>query len=209
MTPPIRIDDFDERLKQVLSDGFRNADAMFASIVNRMVSHERYYFGLHSMAEMDSEKLELSINEEHTHLITTRIFGDTNGKSYLLLSEDEKNEIIRLTGLEKASTEMKIGFLKELANILSAAVITVISNEYKMKVYGDVPQLHPIGPIEMDDMIRQDFCNVHHLYIVSAFLKAELQPGFKLIFVWAIVKDGLKEKVFSPVQQFMKMSSAQ
>ncbi len=183
------MNDLDARLQKTLTHGFQHADALISRMLGRAVSHHGYHFGLHSVAEISTEKINLLVNEESMLLITTNIFGVANGKSYLLLSEEEMDMIIQLKELEEASQDMKISFIKEIANILSAAVITVLSNEFGIKAFGDIPVLHASDSVKIEDMIRSDFNAAQWVYIVCAHLQTEIDPNLNLAFIWVIAKD--------------------
>jgi hypothetical protein len=184
MTQPLSMDDLDARMLKALSNGFHHADEMFSRLLERKVLHNGYYFDLQALSGLNKGKSNLMMNKKNSLLITTNIFGMANGKSYLLLSELEMNNIVNIKGLEDASSEMKISFVKELANILSASVITVISNEFNIKVFGDIPILHT-SPIKIEDVIREDFNDAQSVFILGTHLKSETVPKLKMVFIWA------------------------
>ena len=92
------------------------------------------------------------------YVLTTEVKGSLQGKSYLLLNNDEAMWVINrmkvqrsapaesLTGLQKAA-------LLELDNILSAAAITQIANQLDIFCYGDVPGLQKMNAAQLRSLL--------------------------------------------------------
>jgi chemotaxis protein CheY-P-specific phosphatase CheC len=72
-------------------------------------------------------------------VLTTRLMGDIHGKSYLIFNTEESNEIGAAIG--QASSMLHEAALLEIDNIVSAAIISDLSNALAVEVYGDVPHL--------------------------------------------------------------------
>ena len=104
-----------------------------------------------------SEKDLSLIGEKQFNVLTTQIIGDTKGKSYLFLSEKDAAEMFKLTtGQEPDNDEFLEAVLKETDNIVSAAFISVIADQYKLKVYGDVPHYFKMTQEEISDQYSKD-----------------------------------------------------
>lgn len=93
-------------------------------------------------------------------VVTTDIMGDMKGKSYLILNERECDQVYDFCtgkGYEKQTGVPRAEVLKELDNILSAAVITEFSNRLGITVYGDVPHIFTMGKKDIQTMVQNDF----------------------------------------------------
>jgi hypothetical protein len=126
-------------------------------------------------------------------LLTTQIFGDVNGKSYLFLP-DAALDILTSTipAACNSSINFKEEFIKELNNILSAAVITKLSNLLAKKMFGDVPEL--IGKVKghLNDIIQDDFSDeLDEVYINSIYFSFENHNDINPLFVWVLDKSTL------------------
>jgi hypothetical protein len=79
-------------------------------------------------------------------------------------------------------------FAKELDNILSASVITRLSNDLRVKVYGDIPILVGQTTATIEDIIREDFADhtskvyINSIYFSFAKEDSLLSPHF----VWVM-----------------------
>lgn len=168
----------------VLEKGYANATMAFSKIMNDEVIHREIFAGLHAMTSVALSSFEPIKGKPFHFVITTEMFGDLRGKSYLMLS-DEDIEI--LSGhLSLKSPTLKTEFLKELDNILSAAVITKFSNEFTAKVYGDIPILLK-DVTNLAEMILDDFSSHSSQSFLSAVhLDVKRQPALKPLFVWVL-----------------------
>src|SRR5687767_4794724 len=156
-------------LKNSFESGYMNASLSLSQMIKRK--------GAVTNFDMGSVKLGASFLESEEYkkfngsylLLTTEIFGEVIGKNYLFLSSKDV-EIFTSTmpSTSEAETELKEEFIKELDNILSAAVITKLSNALNKKMYGNVPQL--IGKVNchIDELINDDFSDdMEEAYINS------------------------------------------
>ncbi len=132
-------------------------------------------------------------------LITTENFGDVFGKSYLLLTQNDFGTLIENIGMSKdPKVDFRMEFMKEVDNIISAAVITKLSNHLKIKMYGDIPIW--VGPEskKIDEPIKTDFQDkATEIYLNTISFTFEKNPSVKPLFVWAIdsnIAEKMKEK---------------
>ena len=135
-------------------------------------------------------------------IITTDIIGELKGKSYFLLNAEECNQIYNLcTGGDRNKPTGLAGdeVLKELDNILSAAVITRFSNCLKITIYGDVPRIWTGENKDFQTMIRNDLSeNLASDTVIVADVKFTLKgcKNFRPRLIWK-----LAEPFYSLIQQ--------
>lgn len=177
-------------LKSAFEAGYSNAAVALSQLIQEKVYCNNFHHSHHSL-ERNPLKDTTSMNTEDAHvLITTEVFGDVSGKSYLLLDQHEFEILTSGVSSGKNSpTDIRIEFIKELDNILSAAVITKLSDHLGLAMYGNIPQW--IGPLESSivDLIHKDFNEeTARAYISSAYFSFDTYPKIHPFFIW--VMDG-------------------
>lgn len=93
-------------------------------------------------------------------VLKTEIVGTIAGINYSVFTSEEVRLLCRQVlnqepGMEE-SGEFIIGFLKEIENVLAAAVITEIADRSKAMIYGDVPKLQAIALHQVPELIRDE-----------------------------------------------------
>jgi len=175
-------------LTEAFKSGYLNAANSLSMLVNEKVLYHSCYQATHFVDSFNMSSIYPSEagKRESRMLITTEVFGDVFGKSYLILSQ---NDFAVLTRNINQSKDLKVNFrhefLKEVDNILSAAVITKLSNKLKMKMYGDIPMW--IGPVQSDvgKIINSDFLDrASEVYVNSIVFTFDKTPSVKPLFIW-------------------------
>jgi len=181
-------------LKNAFESGYSNAAASLSKMIKDKICFNNSYFGFHRMDSNDfSNKKSFSRNESNI-LITTEIFGDVTGKSYFLISDREFDLLTH--GIPEGrdpNVNLKEEFAKELDNILSASVITKLSNELNQKMYGDIPVL--VGKVNgrIEDIIYDDFNELsEEIYVNSTFFLFENNPDIMPFFVWVVDSSAIR-----------------
>ena len=181
-------------LKSAFESGFSNAASSLSRMINDKVCFKNYYSDFHTLESDQFSSIDLTNHNGSSVLITTEIFGDITGKSYLLISEKEFDLLTH--GIPKGTDPtvcLKEEFTKELDNILSASVITRLSNELSRKMYGDIPIL--VGKVSgsIVDIIYDDFSEqTEMVYVNSIYFDFEKQPGVNPVFIWVVDAGSLR-----------------
>ena len=167
----------------LFNTGFAHAAQAFSQIIARDVSVETARF----VAAEEDIKHAMHARSESTTLITTDIIGEAEGSSYLLLS-DQANQALQGICLPTTlnahqRTIMGEAVLKEIDNIVSAAVITKLSETLGLSIFGGVPQLHNLPSDNTEKMFRESFGQDYEncLLVSTRFLFTDvrqLQPQF-------------------------------
>jgi len=137
-------------LIHVMNDGFSKAAASFSRLVNRQV---RIINSQSVLIRHEDDFSCISEEQGDLYVLITQIIGDVTGKSFLIFNEEESNEIFSLMKMPAANTALHEAFLMELDNIISASVISEISNKLEVDVYGDVPQLFKIHACDLQEFL--------------------------------------------------------
>lgn len=175
-----------DKLNNSFDAGYANATTALARMTGLQIGFNKFHAGFHRVGEARVD--DPTFLNQGSLLLTTEIFGDITGKSYLFLSDKEMDLLtVGIPVGKDASINLKEEFLKELDNILSASVITKLSNELKVKMYGNIPLLQGKTLAKIEDTIEDDFSEqTEAIYInaISFFIEGhpEMKPGF----VWVL-----------------------
>ncbi|MEP4002539.1 MAG: hypothetical protein ABJM12_19170 [Ekhidna sp.] len=141
-------------------------------------------------AELDTNRF--GDPNQDVHLIKTELMGELKGTSHLIFSEKEVSKLYEACLPEKIakddsneSTIMKLGFLTEIDNMVSAAVITEFSNFLDAEIYGNVPSLKVLKATELNEFITKEsseFESIIHFKAVFHGKELDICPDFIWVF---------------------------
>ena len=137
-------------LIHVMNDGFAKAATSFSRLVNRQV---RIINSQSVVIRHDDDFSCISEEQGDLFVLITQIIGDVTGKSFLIFNEEESEEIFRMMGTSVSNAALHEAFLMEIDNIISASVISEISNKLELDIYGDVPQLSKIHARDLQEFL--------------------------------------------------------
>ncbi len=184
-----------ENLKAAFKSGYSNAVTSLSKLTNDKIQFNNFHDNFHRLdSDFFNKQASFSRNGDN-HLITTEIFGDITGKSYLFLSDTEFEMLT--SGV--LNSDLKEEYIKEMDNILSASVITHLANNLKLKMYGDIPFF--VGKVKgkVEDIIFDDFNEqIDEVYINAISFSFEARPDVTPFFVWVVdsqVQYALESKV--------------
>ncbi len=129
--------DRDNLLIRIMNSGFDKAAASFSKFINRDVKivNSQSLLVRHDNFSYSSDE------QGDVYVLITQIIGEISGKSFLIFSQEESQEIFHTLNTSVSNDALKEAFLMEIDNIISASVISEISNKLEIEIYGDVPQL--------------------------------------------------------------------
>ena len=136
---------------KLIFEGLSMAKSSMEMILQSPVSIEQIEYGT---SDLDIDRFG-GVDSE-VHVIKTALMGELKGTSHLIFSENEVNKLYQSCLPEKIAKDdskesmiMKLGFLTEIDNMVSAAVITEFSNFLGVEIYGNVPSLKVIKANEI------------------------------------------------------------
>ncbi len=185
-------------LKSSFESGYTNASLSLSQMIKRKGAAVNN-FDMGSV-KLGSDFLQSEDYKKFTGsylLLTTEIFGDVNGKNYLFLSTKDVEMFTSSIPSGIGSCEdLKEEFIKELDNILSAAVITKLSNSLNKKMYGNVPQLIGTVRCHINDLINDDFGeDTEEVYVNSICFTFEDHAEIQPLFVWVLDKSSFEDSL--------------
>jgi len=178
--------DFETNLKDAFESGYVNAASSLSKMTKDKVFFHNFHHSMHKLSGDGILDLNSFSRNGTNFLVTTEIFGDVTGKSYLLLSQ---HDFDLLTNNIRGSNGniLKEEYIKELDNILSAAVITKLSNDLKLKMYGDIPMLETRMEGSVEDTIFNDFKGqTEEIYVNSIFFSFDGHSNISPFFIWVM-----------------------
>lgn len=179
-------------LKRSFESGYLNASLSLSQMIKRKGGIINFDMGSVKLGTNFLEAEEYKKFKGSYLLLTTEIFGEVIGKNYLFLSSKDL-EVFTSVMPCTTDTNLTEEFIKELDNILSAAVITKLSNALNKRMYGNVPQLIGTVNCQINDLINDDFGDeMEEAYINSIYFTFEDGTGARPLFVWVLDKSSIE-----------------
>lgn len=186
-------------LIHAMNIGFDKAALSFSQLIKRPVKI------VHSQSILIHHKNDFSyVAEEQGELyvLTTHIIGSISGKSFLILSKEECEEIFSALGTSVKNDVLREAFLLEIDNIISASVISELANSLSLEIYGDVPKLYKVDARQIQDFLFHEIKGENSASVIFSnttfqFDKDKVHPQF----IWS-----LSNKIFE-INSFEKISA--
>lgn len=180
-------------LIQIMSAGFERAAASFSSLIGRKVKVTRSQAIL---VHNDDSFSHLGDKTGDLYILITQIIGDVSGKSFLIFNNEESQEIFKSINLTSANKALNEAFLLEIDNIISASVISELSNSLNVEVYGDVPKLIVKNAKELATFIRSEVGdeNVSSMIFCNTTFQFDGKEKINPQFIW-----NLNSKIFETI----------
>ena len=180
--------DIKDKLRSAFELGYLNAAKALSQLMMKEVSFNNFYVHFHNRNSIHLSEELLTRCNQVCLLVTTEIFGDVTGKSFLFLNQFEYD--LLTSGIPKSKNtyfDLSEEYVKEIDNILSASVLTRLSDELELDLFGDVPLAIGEDHNSIEDMV---FDNVNRrsdeVYVNSIFFSLNEHPDFCPVFVWVV-----------------------
>ena len=184
-------------LHHIMEAGFKKASESFSLMAGLEIQYKP------SQSILINRNLALNVcnkGDNNICILTTNLLGTIQGASFLIFIEKDIDIMSQFPGFKILQTNGKSNghlytelLLKELDNILSANVITKISDQIQPGLLGGVPNFERLDCQEVNSKI--DSYSPHEFKSVvfkSSFTCKEF-PVFSPHFIWKINPDILKE----------------
>jgi chemotaxis protein CheY-P-specific phosphatase CheC len=175
----------EERLVQIMSAGFERAARSFSSLVNKKVKVTRCKA---TVLHATEARTPLSEESALLYVLVTQIIGTISGKSFLIFSQAESEEIFSAINLPRSNEALNEAFLMEIDNIISASVIAELANALSLEVYGDVPVLVRIPAPDLNAFVTKEIGNDKHASVIlcSTTFQFDQHDTIHPQFVWSL-----------------------
>lgn len=167
---------------KLMSLALANSAAAFAQMANIEIKLQS--------AEVQIKPIDEDIKpsfstEEKLYALTSQVIGDVPAHSYLILkpADAAKLSMLCLPPNMQNNIEMQQALQIEIANILTASVVTQLSNFFKVKIFGYVPEFRKLTKKEVRQAIESEMDQE----TVSFFLKTSfITPNLQIEpdFIW-------------------------
>lgn len=173
------------QVEEMMSKALANGSKAFSDFINKNVD-------VHISTSLSFNKdFELKEADEYIVLISG-LKGDIRGKSYLIFTNKEADEFVHNSlPLNLVNPEMEEAILLEFDNIITAAVVSTISNIMKKDCYGYIPGIFRLQKSTIEKFIEKDI--VGESIILQTNAKFFIQdwtcsPSFIWVFDESILK---------------------
>lgn len=179
-----------EVAKQLMHGGLNSAIKSMGQILNSPIS----------LQILPEENLVFKPSNQESHIVKTVLKGEIIGTCYLILTEHEVN-IINSTGLPKSvmldnsehGKAIRTGFITEIDNMISAAVVTELANSLNILLYGDVPSQMKLPNSVVNEYLESESEVYDTMIHFNAFMQCE-KLQIRPLFVW-MFQSQLMEKI--------------
>jgi len=172
---------------KLIFEGLSMAKASMEQVLQSPISIEQIEYGT---SDLDIDRF--GGDDSEVHVIKTALMGELKGTSHLIFSENEVNKLYQSCLPPKIANDdsnesaiMKLGFLTEIDNMVSAAVITEFSNFLGVEIYGNVPSLKVIKANELNNYLTNEsseFEQIIHFKAVFEGKELDISPDFIWVF---------------------------
>lgn len=173
-------------VEEIINLGYQHASTSFSMLTGQNVKAGNTICGIctdenYRMKHVDHLK-DLTV-------VQTDIIGQLNGTSYLIFNDKEKKAVtgMSLDAFGGPTCVGETAILKEIDNIVAAAVITELANALNVNIYGDVPRLYEVSNIEESPGLMNKAPDHDYVMACASFFfdgHQDIAP----IFIWKIEK---------------------
>ena len=140
--------------EKIVNIALAHAAESFSKLANKSIT-------LHSieipLEKSFDDRIDSQLNtSEELNVLITYIKGEFSAASYLIFTKDAGEVVSKmLSPGTKVSEEFIDAMLLEVDNILTASVVTQLSNFFDVDIYGDVPDLKKLNKKETEELIQE------------------------------------------------------
>lgn len=128
-------------------------------------------------------------------LFKTEIIGDIFGKSYWLIDDLTRHYITDTDNNKQVDYDFSYEMLREVDNIISATLISQLSQHFSLKIYGDVPELILPKLKPLREIVEPDFQLANNsLFFYMVEFKIKTVPDANCTFIWCIEENKLLQE---------------
>ena len=190
--------------KELIHIALSNAADAFSKLAKERVLIKGY--DLKILDKEDYYRIMEKEQHQQLYVLTTNIKGKLDGKSFLLIDQQDAKKIFKVfsPSHEQVSpeglSEFQQGILLELDNILTAAMVTQLSNILDLFTYGDVPKLDFFSQSQIKEYFKESIENFDFVLNIDARFQSfdtNMSPSFIWFFkseLLLAVQNLIKEK---------------
>lgn len=177
-----------EAATNLLNGGLNMAKTSMEQILQSPIDLKKIDYGSesHELPHYETSK------DGKLHMIKTELKGQLTGSCFLIFSSAEVDKIHQACLPEEVFTDdseegqmMKTAFLKEMDNMVAAAVVTEISNILDLELFGDVPSAYLMDAEEVNGYLTDEsqvYRSVIHFKALFHGKELDISPDFVWMF---------------------------
>lgn len=126
------------------------------------------------------------------YLFVSEIHGAIPGNSYLMINAKSANSLMPENFINDCEPSIMLEFLKEMDNVLTASLITVLANELEIFSYGAPPSVNKMTIGDARKWIHQDILRQERDHAMPDQITIDLQIQIKgrqinqMSFIWSL-----------------------
>ncbi len=179
--------------KECIQSAFANSALAFAKFTYKEVKIDSITI------VSDNENNQTALLSDIIYILVSELKGDLRGKCYLNFTDKDAEALFELA-LPAAyieDTVMQKAILLELDNILTAAVVSMLSNTLKINTYAYVPELIMGNKSVLDNLLNQDY-NEQKLVLQFKTVFSIANHNLETEFIWVLDESFLDIVEFKP-----------
>ncbi len=186
--------------KLIIDKGLEKACESMSFFMHEKISFKNTDFEMVLSKKVNENKFENK--DKKITLLVTDLMGELKGSCYLIFSEEETSEFIKVALPQtvrddpKQMATMKDAILLEVDNIISASTISVFSNLLKFKIFGGVPRISYVTQEQLKVLISESLVPDKLLLSFKTEFNSS-KAGFEPEFFWS-----LEPKFFEGVKRY-------
>jgi chemotaxis protein CheY-P-specific phosphatase CheC len=180
-------------LQGIFLKGYQNACRSFSNLSGDNVTVKNFELHFGEAPNL----LNKIIKTRNPTVLITDIIGEAKGKSYLIFNETDAKAVPEMLISKMKSLQTNPDFseiiLKEVDNMVSASVITELSNQLYLKIYGDVPKYLPPEMVNKE-WLQEEMENNYDMFAILSSANFSFEGNYKIspYFIWILDKDFYK-----------------
>jgi chemotaxis protein CheY-P-specific phosphatase CheC len=165
--------------KELISMALANAADSFSKMTHEQVLISGYKMKVIEPGDVETLLVDSAENTDY-FMLNTQIKGQISAQTYLMINHKDTGSILNIFAPGQPApaldqlTELQEATLLELDNIITAAMVTQISNILEVFAYGDVPSLQHLPQPEIIDHFREDIKSFDVILLINARFRSDL-----------------------------------
>jgi chemotaxis protein CheY-P-specific phosphatase CheC len=168
---------------QLMNKGFQRATQAFSVFTGQAVTYSSVQFNMHNQNAFYDARLSNDL-----YIISTQLIGELSGKSYFIFNDAARKEICEIMNMYNALEASQEGLLMEIDNMISASVISEMSNSLNVEIYGDVPISKRINAADLYEFVvgGSTLNATSDVLFAHTTFEIEKNKNFRAGFVWKL-----------------------
>lgn len=173
-----------QQIEKLINSGLQHAGQSLEKILQTPVHAEAQL-----VEDKHISKYKKNLKSTDYIVLSTDIIGSPIGKSLLIFTQQEAEKLSQhcLSKPYENNEEMTHALLLEIDNMLTAAVVTTLSNTLETELFGDIPSIQWCTKEELQSLLGTQIKS-KYMDLSSVFIKSTLSNTLHINprFIWLL-----------------------